>query len=330
MSPLPRQLSEEITVLSMTDLRLIHHWTLQAYRGFGNTAEEEIFWQTQLPSLGYVHPFLMHILLAVSSLHLARLSPDDHKHFMAVAARHQSTALPAYRQELEDLESNVDEQKGRAMVSFASLTAVYALLCPPVTDAGMSTAVSAITQLSDSFLLLRGAREVLAIVGDCVEGCTMSSQVHALYGDVNLSLNPEDARLAGVEVLIIEDAASRFVAGQAKQANSEALYLLRWCFAMLSDSASNINVKRAINIWIEAVPQAYLEAVRDLQPGALVILAHWCIMLNRAQMYWYLQDSAAHVLSSIWDVLDEDWREKISWPLQAVTIRGWKRRLSQP
>lgn len=138
---MPTELSQETSVLSITDLRLIHHWTLQPHRGFGSTAEEEIFWQTELPSLGYVHPFLMHILLAVSSLHLVQCYPENKKHFVA---GHQSAALPAYRHLLKDLEKNVDEQRGRAMVSFATLTAVYALLCPPAADAQLFGADSAI------------------------------------------------------------------------------------------------------------------------------------------------------------------------------------------
>lgn len=148
----------------------------------------------------------------------------------------------------------------------------------------------------------------------------MSSQVQALYGDVDFSFNPEDSRLAAVEALILDNVASQPEPSLSDQANSEALYLLRWCFALLYDPVSGIEIKQTINIWVKVVPQAYLEAIRNLHPGALVILAHWCMMLNQAKMYWYLRDSAAKVLSCIWDVLGDEWREKISWPLQVVSI----------
>ena len=319
---LPTELSEETTVLPITDLRLIHHWTLYAYKGFGSNATEEVFWQKQLPLLGHVYPFLMHIILSISSLHLAQHFPEKRKHFETVAASHHDAALPAYRYVIKDLEANADEQRGRAMVSFASLTAVYALLCPTAVDDQSVDNTAPIVQLCESFLLLRGAREVLAVVGDCTEGCTMSSQLQALYGDVDFSLYPEDPRLAALQMFIEETMLSKGGLTASSQAVVEALYCLRWCFAMVHDPTSDIDVKRAINLWIESVPQSYIGALQDLQPIALIVLAHWCIMLHQARIYWYLQGSAAKVLSAIRNILDERWQAEIGWPLECIEING--------
>ena len=321
-SSIPTELSEETTVLSITDLRLIHHWTLHAYKGFGSNATEEVFWQTQLPLLGHVYPFLMHIILAVSSLHLAQLSPERRKYFETVAASHHDAALPAYRYVVKDLEANMDEQRGRAMVSFASLTAVYALLCPTAVDEQSADHSTPIAELCESFLLLRGAREVLAVVGDCTEGCTMSSQLQALYGGVDFSLYPENPRLAALQMLIEETMLSEGEATASSQAAAQALYCLRWCFAMVHDPTNDIDVKRAINLWIESVPRSFIEALQDLQPIALIVLAHWCIMLHQARMYWYLQGSATKVLSAIRNSLDEQWQVEIAWPLEWVGVNG--------
>ena len=123
-------MSEESTTLSVTDLQLLQNWTLEAYKGFGDTAEEESFWQTGLPQLAFAHPFLMHSILAISSLHLARHSTNDEARFQALAATHQDLALPAYRYVISDMQRSIDEEKGRAMVAFASLTVVYAMLRP--------------------------------------------------------------------------------------------------------------------------------------------------------------------------------------------------------
>ena len=40
-SPPPPELSADTTVLGMADLQLMHHWTLQAYKGFGRNVHEE-------------------------------------------------------------------------------------------------------------------------------------------------------------------------------------------------------------------------------------------------------------------------------------------------
>lgn len=266
----------------------------------------------------------MHSLLAVSSLQLARLYPHNGEYFLVAAANHQDIALPAYRYVISDLEHSImDEQKGRAMVAFSSLTIVYALLCPQPAELGIPKGQSALARLSESFSLLRGAREVLAAVGDCTEGCTISSQIHDLYGDIDLSLNPDDAHLAALEPLILDHGtttSSRLYG--TDQACASALQSLRSCFAMLYLPVNPIGIKKAINIWVEAVPHTYLEALQDCRPGALVVLAHWCMLLKKGEMYWYLQDSATQVISSIYEVLDGNWRQRIAWPLRVACKQG--------
>ena len=75
--------------MNIIDLELLHNWTLEAYKGFGGTESEEVFWQAQLPQMAFTHTFLMHSLLAISSLHLARLSEDRNTLFLNMAANHQ-------------------------------------------------------------------------------------------------------------------------------------------------------------------------------------------------------------------------------------------------
>ena len=251
----------------------------------------------------------MHSLLAISSLHVARFATDDKERFLIAAASHQDLALPAYRYALANLEREKNEDRGRAMVASASLTIVYALLCPRPGDQQLSEGKSALARLSESISLLRGARIVLNVVGECIEGCTLASSVQAQFGDIDTTINPEDDRLASLQQSLLD---------QNEHHDLVALRFLRWCFAMLFLPSDPINTKRAINIWIESVPEAFLEGLRGCRPTSLVVLAHWCIMLKRAEMYWYLQDSAYQVLSDIHNVLADSWKERIAWPLQIV------------
>lgn len=83
------------------------------------------------------------------------------------------------------------------MIAFAILTTIYALLSPRPTDHHFPDAGFVLAQLLKSFSLLRGTREILARIGDCLERWTMVSEIKAAYGhDIDLSLHPNDARLA--------------------------------------------------------------------------------------------------------------------------------------
>ena len=319
MDTLQSELNEQTTTLSITDLRLLHNWTLWAYKGFGDTSKDEILWQIEVPQLACSHPFLMHSLLAISCLHLARQSMDRRDHYRIIAAEHQNKALPAYRSINNDLKRSRNERNARAVVVFASLIAIYAVLLPPSADDRLSEVSRVLAHTIESFSLLRGVTEVVRVL----EVCPMTSRGKAVAGDIELSLNPEDARLAILEPLISRDpGVSPLGADDTNQANSTALHLLRSCFAMLFVPSKPVSIKRALKIWAESVPNTYLEALRELRPGALVILAHWCIMLKRADLSWYLQGSAKNILAAIHDALNEEWRAQIAWPLQVVYGHG--------
>lgn len=312
------ELNEQTTALSITDLRSLHNWTLEAYKGFGDTSEENSFWQVEVPQLACSHPFLMHSLLAISCLHLARHSMDRRGYYRTIAAEHQNKALPAYRSIVSDLARSRNEQKARAMVAFAKLIPIYAALSPPA-DFELSEANRVLAHTIEVFSLLRGVIAVVGVLGVC----PMVSHARAAAGNIELSLNPEDARLAILNPLISRDlGVSPSAADNTSQASSTALDLLRSCFAMLFVAFKPVSIMRTLTLWVGLIPNTYLEALSELQPGALVILAHWCIMLKRAEARWYLQGSAKNILSAIHGVLNEKWRAQIAWPLQVVYDQG--------
>ena len=80
-------------------------------QGFGGTTEKERFWQRGFPQLACIHPFLMHSLLAISSLHLAQCFTEAKARFLATAAHHQDLALPAYCCVLSDMQRGTNEER---------------------------------------------------------------------------------------------------------------------------------------------------------------------------------------------------------------------------
>ena len=311
--------NEQTTALNITNLRSLHNWTLEAYKGFGDdTSEAESFWQIEVPQLACSHPFLMHSLLAISCLHLARRSMDRRDYYHMIAAEHQNKALPAYRSIVSDLARSRDEQKASAMIAFATLIPIYAVLSP-LADFPLSEGDRVLAHTIEVFSLIRGVTEVVGILGVR----PMVSRARAVASDIELSLNPEDARLALLNPFISRDlGVSPSGADDTSQTNSTALHLLRSCFAMLFVPSKPVSIKRTLTLWVESISYTYLEAVSRLQPGALVILAHWCILLKRADMHWYLQGCARNILSAVHGVLNDEWRARIAWPLQVVCDQG--------
>lgn len=75
-------------------------------------------------------------------------------------------------------------------------------------------------------------------------------------------------------------------------------------------------------VWKYFVSDEFLPLLRT--PGAnqeaIVIYAHFCIVLKRLESQWWLQGWATHLISQAWELLDEDHKSWIQWPMEEL---GW-------
>jgi hypothetical protein len=79
-------------------------------------------WHVIVPQLACQHEFLMHALLAYTSLHMAYLNPDQHSELTIKARTHQDHAMPLFRAAISSVESETCD----AVYIFALLVAVTA------------------------------------------------------------------------------------------------------------------------------------------------------------------------------------------------------------
>lgn len=101
------------------------------------------------------------------------------------------------------------------------------------------------------------------------------------------------------------------------------LNLLRESAAIPFLPCRTLGIKLAMFRWVELIPQLYLELLGDLKPQALILLAHYCILLHKGgEIYWYMEGAAERLLLSLKNILSEEWRAWISWPLQLVNSPG--------
>lgn len=65
----------------------------------------------------------------------------------------------------------------------------------------------------------------------------------------------------------------------------------------------------------------FVDLLSKWHPGALILLAHFCIVMHRVgARSWYLGGRAASMLSTIVQRLDIKWHRYIEWPLREVGL----------
>lgn len=88
----------------------------------------------------------------------------------------------------------------------------------------------------------------------------------------------------------------------------------------LHDSICAVWARRAsaLHHWLARMPNEYNTYLRQRQPEALVILAHFGILLHYAKDYWAVGDSGALLIRAISNHLGDYWSEWLEWPNKVI------------
>ena len=130
--------------------------------------------------------------------------------------------------------------------------------------------------------------------------------------------NPDDAQLAKLQQLFEP---SNYSFGKGREdlvACKEALEELRRLCACLHKpvTAVRTQVMIAIHVWPGTVSQRFVELMDERRPEALVLLAHYCVLLKKVNSSWWLQGVGERLLMAIDRELGSEWRPWIEWALE--------------
>lgn len=315
---IPKDLSDKTTDLQVADLELLHHWTAFACYGFGDRPSDVKPWQEEMPQVACKQPFLMRGILAISALHMSRVRPEQREKYLVRAVHHQNMALPSYRFVIDDFRNKMTAENCHAVIGFASLTSAYAIAESQYLESNHFAGGSSPTGVPEWLHLLRGARQILDVGRGWISEGPMAFQIRSIVGEIELSHNPEDSRFAALESLFDQRNSSP-ISGREIEAYRTSLRLLRESAAIPLQPYQTLGIKLSMFRWVELVPQLYLELLGELKPQALILLAYFCILLKRgSKLYWYMEGAAERLISSLQNILDEEWKPWIAWPLQIV------------
>ena len=245
--------------------------------------------------------------MSLSALHISKLRPHDRSHYLLLAAHHQSLALPLIRSTL----TCITKENCHALYACGHIITKYAFASPQSPDSLVFS--SGIGTVSEFVPLLRGAFSVhdhsiewLASgpLGSCLE--------RPLDEAPDLNQNPDDARLE--QILTVLQA----VGTEDAMVCCEALSVLRKLFAMAATPNQTISTKTLVYSWPAHISEEYITLLSERKPEALLVLAHYCIMLKMIDSFWFMKDCAARLLHQCRKNLSEEWHLFISWPLAVV------------
>ncbi|KAI4148826.1 MAG: hypothetical protein LQ341_001479 [Variospora aurantia] len=292
--------------LHMGDLELLHQFVTQTCYTTSNKADSHELWRITVPKEGINHDFLMRGILAVAALHLSHLYPDRAVEYQHIANSHQDRALGPFQAAMTDM----TESNCHAFFALSSLIVVYNFASPRTPG---SLAFTYDSEDSTNWLaMIRGVNSILMPSWPWVQNGPLRGLLQPGVFDTSDTRLPKPADLQLRQ--LAELCESAIGGDEAVEAYKAAVKALRKCFAKIfTRSSVECEIGTAFT-WPVEVPDKFIELLHARRPEALVILAHYCVVLHHLDKYWWLEGWAVHVMDSIYSELTESWREWIQWP----------------
>ena len=301
--------------LRMEELELLHHFTTETCLTLSDREESHYLWRVVVPQIAFQHEFLMRGILAIAALHLSSLRPFMQDSYTHIAVQQQDAALRQFREVMV----NPDESNCDAFFAMSSLIVVYGFESPKASNSlGMFNYKG---EHSDEWLpLIRGVNSIIQSVWECVSKGRLSRLLH----NHKHSVLGTDLPAALTERLeLLEDFCDKMNGEQDDiVACKVAVAHLRWCFERIINKAPYECEVSLAFLWPVLIPPRFLTILNSMKPEALIILAHYCIILHHLDGYWWMKGWANHLINYIQHELPGGLQTWVLWPRDVIKLQA--------
>lgn len=247
--------------------------------------------------------------MALSSLHVAHLRPTDSEQYLLLAAHHQSLAISLLQSAL----THINEENCHALFACSHIISKYAFASLPKPESHVFS--PDIGAVSGFIPLLRGAFSIHDYALEWLSVGPLSFCLRKrLERAPEFNQIPNDAYFSRLLSLLATDSN-----GDA-QTCCEALNGFRRLLDKANTPNGALSARSLAYSWPVQVPQRYITLIHERKPEALVVMAHYCVMLKMIDSFWYMKGCASSVLDQCRKNLSDKWLPYINWPLSIVGL----------
>jgi hypothetical protein len=315
----------------MSDLALLHHWTLSTSLSICRESSCVDIWRRVFPEVGFEHPFVAHAILSLAALHLAYSAGARDGANVAKAAEHYNEALLGFRQAV----ANITDTNSEALFIWSLLNVIYVFAS--LTQLGDADAENSASHMSrmprkeqvlgiEWIPMIRGIEAVLYPTHNYLRFGRM--QVIMSVGNWD-DLEPGPITSQGPDSYLCR-ARETWKNSSDVETYDRVLWILRKCWMFIQQfdtmDAATLATWGYNRSWsgplmfVHFAPDAYFTLLHQRQPPALVLFAYFGVLLHGITDYWFLEGLGKEIVEVVADLLGSYWRPWISWPLDAVGL----------
>jgi hypothetical protein len=262
-----------------------------------------------MADIGFENPFVLHLMFALTALHLAHCRPGQRTKYTKTADHHYERALLLVTPEIANLSpTNCD----------AVLVAVQ-MICFISWGRGPQPGeylAFGRDKPSDWLIMFRGIRTTLGSIQiqQFVKTHVPAKKSH------NRPLPAQDVPEGYPEQLdeLREHVASISIDTPSHQEDIEAVDILR---EMYDNRYQGVDTEYHVAFgWLYRMTEGFLERLQQHDPISMIIYAHFVVLIRALEQFWYMQGWTHHIIAGIWDLMPREHRAWLDWPIKRI---GW-------
>ena len=328
-------------VSSLLDLELLHNFTTKTCLSASTNMDLVRFYQTDFITEALKSNHLLHCFLGVSALHLAQQyqeifeEADEQQkpiirskidRYSIAAHFHHNAGLSSFRQTLTNITSeNCHALFGCAILIFITSFTECCQDLRSVPDSTLSTYGNqeSSPNIMKWLLLLRGIKTVVDEGREWLHAGPMAPIIsiarakgyESNSGKIREDLTAYFNQLSGAFVQYSEPRVSDICIA--------AVELLRKSFAGMASGCDH----SIVFYWPTLVHSDFVTLLELKTPEALVVLSSYCVLLHTQNSRWWIKGWPENMLKVLERTVENQWREWLWWPLQAIKNPGTGRHI---
>ena len=325
----PDHISESpLAHLDMSILELLHHYTTSTSHTISRGFESDFFWAQDIPAIAFENEFLMYGILSIAAFHRSTLPRESSKalSYQQKALQFQSAGLPSFRIAM----ANPTTENSTAIIAFAWLLGIQrcvgALNWNGVRTAAISDSKS-MSPIIEFLMLMRGGCDMVLefqhllpansdfrILGGVIEELLDTQDDSWPQNGLAASQYP-DVPTALCQRLIALPAALRDTLPSVEERKivRSAISRLLKSYARSYASENGLALYNGVEAWVLQISDDFLSLLEAEHPAALVVLAHWGVLMRRTEShYWFLRGQSARLMGIIESHLEGNMSNLIS------------------
>lgn len=293
---------------------LLHQYITSTSLTLATDDRTKTLWSITIPRIASQFPFLLHGILACAALHLAHLNPEQQRGLIMRGAIHQDLAMPTFRSTI----AKPDRDNCHAVFAFSHLLVIYSFAAEREDERLLLVESNNLDVLPSWLYFIRSGCSMLCDVWEQLESGPVASLVSAWEIPITFSVDEHTPLVDSLLSAIPPQSSKEPWPQDVCDIYRDAALDLGLAFSCTRDLSDGFTAWDAVRLWPMRISVEYLDLLRQQHPGALILVAHYCILLQRLDCHWYFEGRARRLMSTVLACLDERWHSLIAWPLAEI------------